>query len=117
MGRYAIRELHPLSEIAVIDQATIDLIASEIPPSGLTISQVKADTDIADSLTKKHSHTNKTTLDSVQEALTTVLKGNYDTAYSHSQTVHLQFTGLAKITVGTTQPSNPSVGDLWIDTN
>jgi hypothetical protein len=55
MGRYAKRELHPLSEIAVIDQATIDLIASEIPPSGLTISQVKADTDIADSLTKKHS--------------------------------------------------------------
>lgn len=27
------------------------------------------------------------------------------------------FDGLSKITVGTTQPSNPSVGDLWVDTN
>ncbi len=25
--------------------------------------------------------------------------------------------GLTKITVGTTEPTNPSVGDLWIDTN
>jgi hypothetical protein len=49
--------------------------------------------------------------------LTAELKTNYDTAYSHSQVSHLQFTGLAKITVGTSQPSNPSVGDLWIDTN
>jgi hypothetical protein len=28
-----------------------------------------------------------------------------------------QFDGLAKITVGTTAPSSPSTGDLWIDTN
>jgi len=55
MGRYAKRDPRPLTEIAIIDQATIDLIASEIPPSGLTIGEVKADTDIADSLTKKHS--------------------------------------------------------------
>lgn len=27
------------------------------------------------------------------------------------------FSGLTKITVGTIQPSNPSIGDLWIDTN
>jgi hypothetical protein len=27
------------------------------------------------------------------------------------------FDGLAKITVGTTQPSTPSVNDLWVDTN
>ena len=27
------------------------------------------------------------------------------------------FSGLAKITVGTTTPVGPSVGDLWIDTN
>ena len=25
--------------------------------------------------------------------------------------------GINKITVGTTEPTNPSVGDLWIDTN
>lgn len=27
------------------------------------------------------------------------------------------FSGLAKITVGTSTPGSPSVGDLWIDTN
>ena len=29
----------------------------------------------------------------------------------------LQFSGFNKITVGTVQPSSPSLGDLWIDTN
>jgi len=28
-----------------------------------------------------------------------------------------QFSGLSKITVGTTAPSSPSTGDLWVDTN
>jgi hypothetical protein len=28
-----------------------------------------------------------------------------------------QFSGLSRISVGTTAPSSPSVGDLWIDTN
>lgn len=27
------------------------------------------------------------------------------------------FVGLAKITVGTSQPGSPGVGDLWVDTN
>lgn len=31
--------------------------------------------------------------------------------------VHDMFSGLAKITVGTSEPSSPSVGDLWVDTN
>lgn len=30
--------------------------------------------------------------------------------------VHDMFSGLAKITVGTSEPSSPSVGDLWVDT-
>ena len=73
MGRYARRKPRPLKEYAIIDQETIDLIPTEIPPSGLTISQIKTDTDIADALTKKHtnsqdhSHTNKTTLDSYDQ--------------------------------------------------
>lgn len=29
----------------------------------------------------------------------------------------LNFSGLAKITVGTTEPSNPSIGDIWIDSS
>lgn len=28
-----------------------------------------------------------------------------------------QLSGLAKITVGTTEPTSPSTGDLWVDTN
>ena len=52
---YASRDPRPLAEIAIIDQDTIDWIAAQVPPGGLTISQIKADTDIADSLTKKHA--------------------------------------------------------------
>lgn len=29
----------------------------------------------------------------------------------------IAFSGLTKITVGTTEPTSPSVGDLWVDTN
>jgi hypothetical protein len=31
--------------------------------------------------------------------------------------LHPQFVGFNKITVGTSQPVNPSEGDLWVDTN
>lgn len=34
------------------------------------------------------AHSNKSTLDSIQQALTTALKTNYDTAYTHSQSAH-----------------------------
>jgi hypothetical protein len=128
MGRYAKRQPRPLKEIAIIDPETISQIAAEIPPSGLTLSQVKSDTDIADSLSKKHSSgSDNQDLSGLQPKetgkglstndLTSALKTNYDNAYTHSQAAHLQFTGLAKITVGTNQPSNPSVGDLWVDIN
>jgi hypothetical protein len=35
-------------------------------------------------------------------------------AYSHSQSAHLQFSGLTKISVSTSAPVNPSIGDIWI---
>jgi hypothetical protein len=66
--------------------------------SGLTIEQIKADTDIADSLTKKHAS----------------MSDNQDLSGKMDVTA---FSGLAKITVGITAPSTPSAGDLWIDTN
>lgn len=31
--------------------------------------------------------------------------------------VATKVTGTTKITVGTTPPSSPSIGDIWIDTN
>ncbi len=37
--------------------------------------------------------------------------------YDHSQIAHLNFSGLAKITVGTVEPVTPGAGDLWVDTN
>lgn len=70
------------------------------PSNAVSLSTVKADTDIADAISKKHSnfldhsnsldhsHTNKTTLDNIQESLTTSLKSGYDIAYSHSQVAH-----------------------------
>lgn len=48
------------------------------------------------------------------------LRGDLDPATlasSSSANGFLTATGLAKITVGTTAPSSPAVGDLWIDTN
>jgi len=39
--------------------------------------------DIANNTAARHTHSNKSTLDNIQEALTTALKGNYDSAYSH----------------------------------
>ena len=33
------------------------------------------------------THTNRTILDAIEEALTTSLKTNYDTAYTHSQII------------------------------
>ena len=49
-----------------------------------------------------HSHTISNVTD-----LQTSLDGKLNTS---------QFSGLAKITVGTSQPGSPSTGDLWIDT-
>jgi hypothetical protein len=37
--------------------------------------------------------------------------------HTHSYLASSAFSGLAKITVGTTEPSTPSTGDLWVDTN
>ncbi len=39
--------------------------------------------NIDSAVTQMHSHSNKATLDAIQQALTTTLKGNYDSAFSH----------------------------------
>lgn len=39
---------------------------------------------------------------------------DYNEAYKHSEQPHLQFSGLAKITVSSEEPENPLEGDLWI---
>jgi len=54
----------------------------------------------------------------VSTTVTGLVKGN-GTALSAATagTDYLAFSGLSKITVGTTAPSSPAVGDLWFDTN
>ena len=49
--------------------------------------------------------------------LTNALKTNYDTAYTHSQSSHLAFSGFLKIAVGLTAPDSPAINDLWVDIN
>lgn len=108
---YASRDLKPLSEIAIIDQETIDAIAAQVPSGGLTIEQIKADTSIADAITKKHSnasdHSNSndhaarsddqdlSTLQPKETGkglsatdLTSVLKTSYDGAVTHAGSTH-----------------------------
>lgn len=102
---YAGQVKKPLNEIAIIDQETIDAIAAQVPPGGLTIDQIKADTAIADAISKKHSNSNDHALNADNQDLTglepkqtgkslstndltTALKTNYDAAYSHSQATH-----------------------------
>jgi hypothetical protein len=57
-----------------------------IETNAVALATVKADTDVADAISKKHSHANILVLNSIQEALTTALKSSYDAAVvaSHS---------------------------------
>jgi len=49
--------------------------------SGYVIPTTTEQTNWGTAYTNTHTHSNKTTLDAIQEALTTALKSNYDTAY------------------------------------
>jgi hypothetical protein len=48
-----------------------------------------------------------------------ILKGNGSGGFSSAVagTDYLAFSGTAKISVGTSAPGSPAVGDLWVDTN
>jgi hypothetical protein len=89
-----VAEVAPIVIGPLVSSVVEDYLTENPPQGGLTIEEIKADLEIADSLVKRHSnspdhsHTNKTILDTVQEALTTILKTNYDTAHIHSQTTH-----------------------------
>lgn len=52
---FAGKVLRPLSEIAVVDQETINAIAAQVPPGGLTINEIKADADLASAISLKHN--------------------------------------------------------------
>jgi len=42
--------------------------------------------NLKDAVTKKHSHSNQTTLDAIEQAFTTALKSSYDSAVTNSHT-------------------------------
>jgi len=69
--------------------------------SGYTVPTTTEKGNYDTAYTNTHTHTNKATLDSIQEALTTALKGNYDSAYSAvSAGLASQVIALAKLTPG-----------------
>ncbi len=61
--------------------------------------------------TASHSHSNKSILDSIQVALTTALKNNYDAAYTHSTQAHAPSNAERNTIVGIQQNGT----DLTID--
>ena len=67
--------------------------------------------DIALNTADRHNHTNKSILDAIQESLTTALKGNYDTAYSHSQITTGNPHSVTKADVGLADVPNLDTAD------
>lgn len=57
-----------------------------IEAGAVALATVKADGDIASAIANDHTHSNKATLDSIQEALTTALKAAYDDAVTKAHT-------------------------------
>lgn len=58
--------------------------------------------------------------DNTKHSVAYATDSDFDTHVGLTTTAHggiLLFNGLAKITVGTNQPTTPSTGDLWVDTN
>jgi hypothetical protein len=68
--------------------------STHAPSNAVPLATVKADIDIANAITLKHSnsqdhtHSNGATLDAIQAALTTALKGSYDAAVVHAGSSH-----------------------------
>jgi hypothetical protein len=69
----------------------------------VNLSTVKADTDVASAISLKHSNS----LDHAPGSDNQDLSGKMDVT---------AFSGLTKITVGSTPPIAPNIGDLFIDT-
>jgi len=77
-----------------------------------SLGEVKADTDIADAISKKHAHTNKTVLDAIEVALTTVLKTAYDDAVTKAHE-HSNISILDNIEVAFTNALKSNYDDAY----
>lgn len=70
------------NEVTAADIRNAVDIAHEHLNKVLLDSYTQTDVDLATAVSEAHDHLNITILNSIQEALTTALKSNYDTAYS-----------------------------------
>ena len=80
----------------------------------------KATSDIADITTKSHtslSDKGTNTHATIDSHIGSTSNPHSVTAAQAGALVASAFSGLAKITVGITEPPTPGVGDLWVDTN
>jgi hypothetical protein len=69
--------------------AIVDNLTSVLTNVPLSANQGRVLNGLITTLqSSSHTHSNKTILDAIQEALTTTLKSHYDTAYTHSQSSH-----------------------------
>ena len=72
--------------------------------------------DTTSAVANEHTHSNKATLDAIEEALTTALKGNYDTAYTHSQVTTGNPHNVTKSDVGLGNVDNTADADKPVST-
>jgi hypothetical protein len=105
------RKKRSLSDIAEIDQETIEQIAAQVP-GGLTIDQIKADSDIADSISKKHaSGSDNQDLSNLVEKVT----GKGLSSNDYTTTDKDKLTATPIIIISETEPQNPQINNIWID--
>jgi hypothetical protein len=114
--------------------------AAHAPTDAVNLSTVKADTDVASAISLKHSNStdhapgsdNQDLSGKVDKITNYSLVSDTEIAKIHSNTLDhaahsddqnlsgkmdvTAFSGLTKITVGSTPPVAPNVGDLFIDT-
>lgn len=109
-----IRFLHPDTILDSEGKIKIEVLPDNI--GGVTIDEVKADVDIASALFLKHSNAT----DHASGSDNQDLSGLVEKVTGHSLVPDTEITklsGLNKITISPTEPSNPVAGETWIKTN
>lgn len=107
LSPYASHLKRPLIDIGIIDERTKQELLNIIPP--IDPEQIN---DIVEEVTQSINLDSK-----VDKEIGKGLSTNDYTTTEKEKLTGLNFSGLTKITVGASEPSNPSVGDLWINTN
>lgn len=98
-----------------------DMLASVYDPTGKNADAFNVDNHVSGSTNKVFTATEKTKLSGIASGAEVNVNADWNSSSGDSQILNkptiLSISGLSKITVGATEPSNPSTGDLWVDTN